>query len=140
MWWSKADLTCYNGKAVNITFKLAITVPTTDIIFGIAYNTTTAGYAPYGTQPCNGSSGGCGYDSLNVAVSQDGGPNNNVTIGTDPNPNTVFWNTATPSNYCDGGAAGSGTFRLDSPSGGCWSVNNDNAAPFYVPAVQFSRM
>jgi hypothetical protein len=82
------------------------------------------------------SSGGCGYDSLNVALSQDP---TDLSEGSDPNTGTVWWNTSTPPNYCDAGAHGSGFFRLDSPSTPpCWGVNFPyNAAPFYIPAVQF---
>lgn len=60
------------------------------------------------------------YDSLNVAVSTK------LTTGGNPNPGKVFWNTATATDYCDGGAAGSDFFRLDSPgtspSDACWTV------------------
>ena len=41
--------------------------------------------------------------------------------------------------YCDGGTGGTGTFRLDSPTGSsCWGVNAPyTSTPFYVPAVHF---
>jgi hypothetical protein len=138
---------CNNGKAHNIVFSLAslhITLPQ-DFVFGIAYNTTTWGYHPIGTQTCDSTVQGCPYDSLNVAVSQDP---TNVTKGHDVDTGKVFWNTATAGDYCDGGANGVGTFRLDSPTStsSCaplgpndtgWSVNGDDVAPWYVPAVQF---
>ena len=84
---------------------------------------------------------GCPYDSLNVALSQDP---TNVTKGSNPNTGKVFWNTSTASAYCDGGAAGSGTFRLDSPgtlpADQCWTVGNTpGTPPYYVPAVQFNE-
>jgi hypothetical protein len=34
-------------------------------------------------------------------------------VGSDPNPDDVFWNTSTPGNYVDGGTGGVGTFRRD---------------------------
>ncbi|MGA7987639.1 MAG: hypothetical protein WCB51_04490 [Candidatus Dormiibacterota bacterium] len=49
-----------------------------------------------------------------------------LTTGGNPNPGKVFWNTATATDYSDGGAAGSDFFRLDSPgtspSDACWTV------------------
>ena len=53
---------------------------------------------------------GCGYDSLNVGLSQDP---TNVSVGSDPNPGTLYWNTQTAGNYCDDGVGGTGTFRID---------------------------
>lgn len=135
--------TCANGKAVNITFdfsSLDVSVPQ-NIVFGIVYNTSQYGPDPYGTLPCESTAAGCPYDSLNVALSQDP---TNVTKGSNPNTGKVFWNTSTASAYCDGGAAGSGTFRLDSPgtlpADQCWTVGNTpGTPPYYVPAVQFNE-
>jgi hypothetical protein len=99
-------------------------------VFGIAYNTSHFGYSPFGETPsCYTSSGGCGYDSLNIALSNEP---TNISVGTDPNQGTVWQNSPFGSQYCDGGAAGTNVFRLDSPGGGtnaCWSP--------YIPAVQF---
>jgi hypothetical protein len=137
--WFDGTQGCFNGLAHNIVFRLAslhVKLPQ-DFVFGIAYNTTTWGYHPIGTQPCDSTSAGCPYDSLNVALSQDP---TNVTKGSDPDFGKVFWNTATATSYCDGGANGSGAFRIDSPppTPSCWGVNSPyNSAPFYVPAVQF---
>jgi hypothetical protein len=129
---------CNNGKANNIVFSLAslhITLPQ-DIVFGIAYNTSQFGYHPFGALPCESTVQGCPYDSLNIALSQDP---TNVTKGHDPDFGKLWWNTATASNYCDGGANGVNSFRLDSPSTTpCWGVNPPgDSAPFYVPAAQF---
>jgi len=118
--------------ATNITFDFtsqAITLPDT-VVYGIVYNTETFGPNPYGVPGP--------YDSLNVALSQDP---TNLSAGSDPNPGTLFWNTNVPGNYCDGGTAGSGFFRLDSPGAGnnCWGVSPPfTNAPYYVPAVQFN--
>jgi hypothetical protein len=35
------------------------------------------------------------------------------SIGTQPLPDTAYWNTSTAGNYSDGGAGGVGTFRQD---------------------------
>jgi hypothetical protein len=137
-WYNKSDSTCYNGLATNITFDFSshITLPD-GVVYGIAYNTTHYGYAPIGeAATCYTSSGGCGYDSLNIALSQDP---TDVSVGSDPNPGTVFQNSPLGSEYCDGGLAGTGRFRLDSPTSACWGVNAPyTSAPWYVPAVQFN--
>jgi hypothetical protein len=106
-------------------------------VFGIAYNTSHYGYHPVGMfAPCYTSSGGCGYDSLNIALSQDP---TNVTVGADTYPGKVWQNAAFPPDYCDAGAAGINVFRLDSPNvPSCWGVNPPYTdPPWYVPAVQF---
>ena len=90
-WYNLKDHTCYNGFAQ--TFKMTfsgVTLPST-VIWSVAYNTTTAGYNPIGPAPCNSSSGGCGYDSLNVgAFSAPNAPYS----GTDINEDEAFRNGA----------------------------------------------
>jgi hypothetical protein len=138
-WWDSTPGVCLNGKAVNITFSFGVRLHTTDLVFGIAYNTTHYGYSPIGqSAPCFTASGGCGYDSLNIALSQDP---TNVTAGSDRNPGTVYQNAVYGSDYCDGGTAGTGFLRLDSPgAASCWGVNSPyTSAPFYIPAVLLNR-
>ena len=138
-WYSTADAGCDNGLTTNITFNLSnVTVPDS-VIYGIAYNTSDYGAAPYGDNTaCHATPQGCGYDSLNVGLTVANGP----SVGTDPLPGTVFQNTGYGPFYCDSGAAGVGTFRLDSPNTTpCWGTdpsNNYSQAPWYIPAVQFS--
>jgi hypothetical protein len=114
--WRAADTQCYNGYAFTITFDLRplnFDLPE-QFIFGVAYNTNTWGYAPLGTAGP--------YESLNVGL-------NNlspVAVGTDVDPNGVYWNTQVAAWYADGGAGGVGIFRPDT-----------NWAP-YVPAVEFT--
>ena len=120
--------------AVNVTFTIPATTVPDRIVYGISYNTTHYGPNPIGeSAPCFTGSGGCGYDSLNIGLSQDP---INVKVGYDTNPGKV-WQDALPGDYCDGGTAGSG-FRLDSPTSTCWGVNAAYDAPFYTPAVSFS--
>jgi hypothetical protein len=134
-WFDRASKTCFNGLSNNITFDLdgKVDVPGS-IVYGIAYNTSTYGYAPYGVQPCSTSSAGCGYDSLNVGLSTDP---TDLRAGSDPNPGAVFMNNRFPAQYCDGGADGANVFRLDSPSDGCWSFGAPNTLPAYIPSVRF---
>ncbi len=97
---------CFNGKAVNITFTLNHSIPPS-VVFGITYNTSDYGYHPYGQATlCFTTPEGCPYNSLNIALSTK------ATRGNDPNTGTVFQN-ALAGDYCDGGAAGSGFFRLE---------------------------
>jgi hypothetical protein len=122
-WWN--GTTCFNGLAVNITFdftSLHPVLPNT-VVFGIAYNTSHYGPQPIGeSAPCYTSSGGCPYDSLNIALAPT------VKVGSKPYPNTLYQNAVYPSDYCDLGAHGVGTLRLDSPGNACWAG--------YNPAVQ----
>lgn len=121
--WKNGAGDCFNGLATNIAFSFRdVTVPD-QLVYGIAYNTTTAGAAPIGgSAACVTESGGCGYDSLNVGLASA------AFIGTQTYPGSVYWNTNYGPFYADGGAGGVGTFRLDTGWEG------------YVPAVQFSKV
>ncbi len=145
--WQASDGNCYHGILSTVVFHLnGVKVPGT-FVYGISYNTSNHGPNPVGTAPCQSTSAGCPYDSLNIALSNDNpgasgnDPNaggNNVTVGTDTNPGTLWWDTTVGSFYCDGGTAGTGTFRLDSPDNACWGENSPyTSSPFYVPAIQF---
>jgi hypothetical protein len=124
-WYDASANACYNGYAVNITFNvggLNLVLPN-EVVYGIAFNTSNYGAAPLGPQPCSATVAGCGYDSLNVAVADPGAP----SVGSNPNPNDVYFNTITAGWYCDGGTGGTGFFRRD---GDCWTG--------LQPSVQFN--
>lgn len=111
--WRAGDGNCYNGFAFPLTFDLTgVTVPN-EVIWGVAFNTTTWGANPIGAAPCGAN---CPYDSLNVGASTL------ALIGTDVDTDGAFWDTHTAANYCDGGAAGVNVFRLDTdPTAAlCW--------------------
>jgi hypothetical protein len=114
-WYNTADTTCYNGMLTPISFNLTgVTLPDTAIV-SVAYNTTHYGADPYGEQEgCFNSPAGCGYDSLNVAVTAP------PTIGTNAQSNDAYLDSSYTGAYCDGGITGTGSFRLDS---GCWAGN-----------------
>lgn len=125
-WYDNALKTCFNGLATNITFGFAGTTLPNSVVYGIAYNTTHYGYAPIGeSASCFTASGGCGYDSLNIALSNEP---TNVSAGTDVNPGAIWQNSDLAIEYCDNGLGGLGTFRLDSLTSACWLP--------YIPAVQ----
>jgi hypothetical protein len=125
--WSDGEQGCFNGLAVNVTFDFSserVRLPDT-VVYGIAYDTSHYGPNPIGNAAaCYSSSGGCPYDSLNIALAPS------VVVGSKPFPNTVYQNAVYAGDYCDNGAAGVGTMRLDSATSACWSG--------YVPAVEFT--
>jgi hypothetical protein len=92
-----------------------------NVVYGITYNTTEYGYSPIGQgASCFSTPQGCSYDSLNIALTQDP---KDVTTGSDPGPtSTVFVHANLPYGYFNGGLAGLGLFREDSPTSGCWSL------------------
>jgi hypothetical protein len=77
----------------------------------------------------------CGYDSLNVALTEDP---TNVRISTSVVPGKPWLSSTWASNYADGGTASLGTFRIDSPNVAPWWGVNDplTSAPWYVPAIK----
>ena len=118
-WFSPADSACYHGIVQTITFNFAslhLILPSS-IVYGVAYNTSGYGAAPYGYSTACAIAGNCAYDSLNVSAAA-GIP----ARGTDRYLSGLFYDSAAPGGqYCDGGTAGSGFFRLDD---GCWTGNN----------------
>lgn len=131
--WFDGSQGCFNGMATNITFDFSsqrVVLPNT-VVYGVAYNTTHYGAHPVGeSAACFTSSGGCPYDSLNVALSPQ------VGTGSKPFPNTVFQNSSWTGAYCDNGLAGTASMRLDSPSNACWFDATTNKPQ--VPAVAFT--
>jgi hypothetical protein len=115
---------CYNGLTTNVSWDLTsatLKLPSR-VIVSLAYNTSDYGYQPYGDNtPCHASSGGCGYDSLNVATAPS------PSVGSDPTPDGAYLNSTWSGAYGDNGAGGTGIFRFD-PTG--WTG--------YQPAIQVS--
>lgn len=121
--WSDGT-TCYNGFATPVSFNTSgVTLPNMAIVT-VAYNTTHYGNAPIGqSASCFSSSGGCGYDSLNVGL-----VNAAPTVGNNPVTNSDYLNSAWSGAYCDNGVGGTGSLRFDT---GNASINS--ACP-YQPA------
>jgi hypothetical protein len=109
-WYSAAENHCYNGLAHPVIFALpgGVTLPD-ELIWSIAFNTETHGYAPTGT---NGP-----WNSLNVGAQTFSGQ---PSVGTDVEPASAFVNSTWTGAYGDNGAAGLGKFRYD-PTG--WAAN-----------------
>jgi hypothetical protein len=119
-WYDSKSKACYNGKAVNATWKLSSlkqTLPD-DVVIGVTYNTTHQGYNPVGeSASCYSSSAGCFYDSLNVGLNDvDAHP----AVGQQRYPGTIFQGSTNPNQYCDGTPA-VGVFNQDSPDDSCWT-------------------
>jgi len=98
--WRASDGNCYNGLAFKVSFNFTGTVVPNQIIYGVAFNTQTWGYAPIGAPGP--------YVSLNFGLSSQP-----PSVGSNPFPDTAYWNTQTAANYADGGAGGVGIFRRD---------------------------
>jgi len=104
-WYSVADSTvdvpkCYDGHAFLATFDfsaLDVVLPT-DVIVSIAYKTNFTSANP---TPNN-------EDLLNVGVAMA-----LPKVGTDVFPANMYLNSADPTEYADGGVAGTGVFRAD---------------------------
>jgi len=121
-WYSATDHSCYNGFATPISFNLSGTLPNPAII-SVAYNTSDYGYAPYGdVTACHSTSGGCGYDSLNVALTDPDSVPSIVapSVGSDPQPNNVYAYAAGSYGYCDG-AGDTGPTNVFRETAACWT-------------------
>lgn len=111
-WYSAADATCFNGFATPVSFQLTGHLATNTVVVSVAYNTSHYGYSPYGeATACYTSSGGCGYDSLNVGLSSP------PSVGSDPRLADAYLNSSYSGAYC-GPNPGVGSFVADP---GCWT-------------------
>jgi len=123
-WYDSSTKECFHGKEFRITFNLGKVALPTEAILSVSYNTSDYGAEPQRPKSpaCETGSGGCPFDSLNVGTTE---PPNELSptpvapsVGTDPLTAAVYQNTGYAPYYCDGGAGGTGTFRLDE---GCWT-------------------
>jgi hypothetical protein len=121
--YSQVDAACVHGLANVIVFDFngpRANLPAQTIV-SLSYNTSHYGPHPIGqSTPCYTSSGGCGYDSLNVSADGPGGP-----IGSPVDPNSVFDSFTQAADYCNP-LLGTG-FRVDTgcppgPTG--WTLNH----------------
>ncbi len=96
---------CHNGMAFKITFDLSsLQQPLPDqVIFGIAYNTQSAGQAPTGVDGP--------YNGLNVGLNATNA--NTVPGASNPLEPQPYVNSSVPGVYADNGAGGVNVFRLD---------------------------
>lgn len=122
-WLDVTTDTCNSGLAFPITFDFVgdgVTLPKM-VVYGISFNTANDGPGPLGVAGP--------YDALNV-----GAETNDSLVGTDVDPEGVFWDTSHAPFYCDGGALGAGEFRLDDASDGCTWADSRPTARFVMDA------
>lgn len=112
-WYDAAEATCYHGYAFTVKFPpLNVLRVPKHVIFGISYNTSTAGPSPVGSQACNLKSAGCYYDSLNVGVAE---PSEHLlTIGGDPTEPYI------ESTYAPATCGNTALETEFGPAGACW--------------------
>lgn len=121
-WFNPVAGICKNSISIVLTFtnfEIQPNVPTTlpeKVIWTVAFNTTHYGAAPETeAKACFATPAGCFYDSFNVgATSFPGAP----YAGTDVAENAAFLSSTWAGAYCDNGAGGTGSLRLDA---GCWT-------------------
>jgi len=105
--WKATNGNCYNGMAFNITFDFsslpALTLPS-QLIFGIAYNTQSAGYLPKGIVGP--------YNDLNVGVNNGLVYPTNM-VGTNLSKPSAYLYSTNSQAYADNGAGGINKFRYD---------------------------
>ncbi|HEY3674478.1 MAG TPA: hypothetical protein VGK84_00640 [Candidatus Tumulicola sp.] len=112
------DKECDYGLSTKITFNVKVpkTFVPQQVIATLSYNTTHSGYQPYGENTtCYQSTGGCGYDSLNVSADGPGAQATGSVL--DANGVQVYFTN--PGFYCNGtGGNGSNALQDDTP---CWT-------------------
>jgi hypothetical protein len=115
---------CFHGRLFKIIFSLTTLALPAKAIISVAYNTSDYGAVPQrpNNPACETGPGGCPFDFLNMGLTEPPNPASPTpvppSVGTDPLLESVYQNTLSGPNYCDGGAGGTGTFRLDQ---GCWT-------------------
>ena len=158
-WYDPVLNRCVHGLFNNITFNFGhVTLPNS-VIYGITYNTSHYGFQPYGdSTACYASTSGCGYDGLNVGYSEQP---SEPSVGSDPNLGTAYLDGTAAGFYCDDGAGGTGTFRIDGrpDTNNCWNgggpntgysyagielgdspVPADQVSPYVIPSVKFTAV
>jgi hypothetical protein len=121
-WYDGHLHTCFHGKYFRIVFPVGKLNWPSKAILSVSYNTSDYGTTPQRPQPCNSEVQGCPYDSLNVGLTEPANEEAPTpvppSIGSDPLAEAVYQNTQYAPYWCDHGAGGTGTFRLDQ---GCWT-------------------
>ena len=119
---------CFHGLAFELKFHPSVAAPLpNNVIVSVAYNTSNHGEKPVGSAPCQSTTAGCYYDSLNVAVIEpaEGG----ATVGSDPTE-SQYVNSGWSEMYC-GSSASLNTFG---PSGVCPAFYEGDQPAFKVEA------
>jgi len=155
-WYDAVSNACYHGYFTNITFIFGHVILPNNVIYGIAYNTTTWGFHPYGNAHACDATTSCGYDGLNVGYSESP---SEPSVGSDPNLGTNYLDGLYAPFYCDNGVTG--TFRIDGrpDTNNCWNGGGPNTgysyagielgdspvpagqvSPYVIPSVRFDAV
>lgn len=86
-WWSGSEGRCVDGRNAKFHYKFALSGLPSQVIVAVSYNTSSAGSPPLSGAPCESTPEGCAYDSLNVAVEENG---NGPSVGSQPEPQDVY--------------------------------------------------
>lgn len=116
-WYSTSENHCWNGLAFNVDFDfsaLGVVLPN-DIVFGLSFNTRGYGKQPIGVAGP--------YDLLNYAFTAAA-----PSVGTDIDPDSLFWNTAYP------GQSTAGIFRVNTGNAGFVPIASFDASTVPEPA------
>lgn len=116
-WYSASENHCWNGLAFNVDFDfsaLGVVLPN-DIVFGLSFNTQGYGKQPIGVAGP--------YDALNYAFTAAA-----PSVGTDIDPDSLFWNTAYP------GQSTAGIFRVNTGNTGVVPIASFDASTVPEPA------
>jgi hypothetical protein len=130
-WYNAPDDTCYHGIAFPIVFDItSLNVQLPDqVVVGISYNTTHFGPNPIGeATACFTTDNNCPYDSLNVST--QGSP----TVGSDIDPNSIFFNYVLSANSCSGTAP---TGIMEEDPGECFGGEHPEIEVDTTPADSF---
>jgi hypothetical protein len=104
---------CFHGVAFTVKFHPTVSTPLpNNVILSVAYNTSNHGEHPVGSAPCQTTTSGCYYDSLNVGLTE--ASEKGLSMGADPTENW-YVNSTWNEMYC-GSSSSLGTFA---PSGEC---------------------
>ena len=114
-WYDKSEEHCYNGIASKVSMPLKIAKLPQKVIISVAYNTSDYGLEPQRPKPCNSTTAGCPYDSLNVGA-EDALPESSY-----PLPSYAYIDSTYSNEYC-GSATPLGTFGISGSEGNpCWT-------------------
>ncbi len=102
-WFDAETGACYHGKAFTISFSPAHVELRGKAIVSVSYNTSDHGPAPVGPAECGKTSGGCYYDSLNVATAEPS--EKTLTVGSQPTEDD-YVNSTDAEMFCTGGTPG----------------------------------
>ncbi len=119
-WYQASTATCFHGKLFKIAFNLGGATLPSNAIIAISYNTSDFGAEPQRpkTPACESESGGCYFDSLNVAVREKGEPEQPST-GATPDGSEVYLDSADgPELFCSPGSPSPGSLVQSGP---CWT-------------------